>query len=166
MIVTPVPIPDISPAHPPAAQLNVNRVSAVKEREARQQDRRRQRDGQPQEGQRHGRSVFDDIVDEVDPTGSLAPDHLERLQQNLRGLVRDGAPMAEPQPGMELAHIVDHLAPQHAGLSDAERLENARLADALRQCLAVNSDGARKISTYLQALLAQNAEIHHVELTV
>ncbi|MEA1675242.1 hypothetical protein [Nitrospirillum sp. BR 11163] len=164
MIVAPVPVLDLGPAQPPAATLHVDRVGAVQEREARQRDRRRRQT--PEEGRRHGRSLFDDIVDEADPTGALEPDHEERLRQNLRGLVRSGTRVAPPAAGQELAHVVDHLAPQHAGLSDAERLENARLADALRQCLAVHSDGARKISTYLQALMAQSGEIHHVELTV
>jgi hypothetical protein len=164
MIVAPLPVLDLSPAQPPAATLHVDRVGAVQEREARQRDRRRRQT--PEEGRRHGRSLFDDIVDEVDPSGTLGPDHEERLRQNLRGLVRSGTQVAPPAAGQELAHVVEHLAPQHADLSDADRLENARLADALRQCLAVHSDGARKISTYLQALMAQNGEIHHVELTV
>ncbi|MDZ5648530.1 hypothetical protein [Nitrospirillum sp. BR 11828] len=164
IMIPPPPVLDLSPAHPPAASLHVDRVDAVQEREARQRDRRRRPPAEA--GQRHGRSLFDDIVDEADPTGALEPHHEERLRQNLRGLVRSGAPVAPPAPGQELAHVVEHLAPQHAELSDAERLENARLADALRQCLAVHSDGARKIASYLEALLAQNGEIHHVELTV
>lgn len=167
MIFVPAPVLDLSPAHPPASTLHVDRVGAIQDRGERERDRRRRRDPQQmEEGQRHGRSLFDDIVDEVDPTGALDPDHEERLRQNLRGLVRSGAKVPAPASGQELAHVVDQLAPQHENLSDADRLENARLADALRQCLAVHSDGARKISTYLQALMAQNAEIHHVELTV
>ncbi|WP_044560547.1 hypothetical protein [Azospirillum sp. B4] len=167
MIIAPIPVPDLTSAQPPAATLHVDKVGAVQDREERRRDRRRrQNPDQAEEGRRHGRSLFDDIVDEADPSGSLDPDHEERLRHNLRGLVRSGTKIPAPVAGQELAHVVDQLAPQHAHLSDAERLENARLADALRQCLAVHSDGARKISTYLQALLAQNGEIHHVELTV
>lgn len=42
--------------------------------------------------------------------------------------------------------------------------ESLRLAEQLRRCLSVHTDRARKISSYIQALLALTEDVHTLEL--
>lgn len=66
-------------------------------------------------------------------------------------------------------HVVAVLArpPLAAGpepLPPEAAEESLRLAEQLRRCLSVHTDRARKISSYIQALLALTEDVHTLEL--
>lgn len=62
-------------------------------------------------------------------------------------------------------HVVAALAPSDR-MDDEEIIppeeaeENMRLAEQLRRCLSLHTERARKISSYIQALLALTEEVH------
>ncbi|PWC37614.1 hypothetical protein [Azospirillum sp. TSO35-2] len=134
----------------------------------RQQERREQNPPNPQR-----RRLYDLLFDEVDQFDGLNDRQRDRLKANLRDhlTARAPPPAATPPPehdeeALAAAVLNDPAAavpvdPEHivraatgAGESQsAEDAETARLAQQLRDCLARNSDRARKVAVYLHLLL-------------
>lgn len=177
MIWPPIPTLDPKPASPPAPDPRVQRVRGVVAPASGEQGTADQGGGEQGKGggRRRSRqtpkppkrSLFDTVVDALSTTAELDAGHTDRLRSNLQKFVATGATATAPPlpPDPTPVELVAHLAPDHPSLSEAERTENARLAQALHQCLALHTDNARKISVYLHALLAQTREEHQVEVT-
>lgn len=177
MIWPPIPTPDTRPTSPSEPDPRVQRVRGVvapaggKQGAADQNAGKRGAGGdrrRPAPAEKPGkRRLFDAVVDALSTTAELDADHTDRLRSNLRKFVATGGTTAVPPlpPDPTPVELVAQLAPDHPSLDETERAENARLAQALRQCLALHTDNARKISVYLHALLAQTREEHQVEVT-
>jgi len=136
------------------------------ERHDREQERR---DHNPPNPQR--RRLYDLLFDEVDQFDGLDERQRTRLKDNLRSHLSSRAPPppAAPPPvhhdeeALAEALLKDPAAevpvdPEHivqAAIAAAPELdpETARLAEQLRDCLARNSDRARKVAVYLHLLL-------------
>ncbi|GLR78007.1 hypothetical protein HUE56_16160 [Azospirillum oryzae] len=143
-----------------------SRRNSRQERHHREQERR---DHNPPNPQR--RRLYDLLFDEVDQFDGLDERQRTRLKENLRSHLSSRAPPppAAPSP---VHHDEDALAeallkdpaaplpvdPEHivqAAITAAPELdpEAARLAEQLRDCLARNTDRARKVAVYLHLLL-------------
>lgn len=136
------------------------------ERHDREQERR---DHNPPNPQR--RRLYDLLFDEVDQFDGLDERQRTRLKDNLRSHLSSRAPPppAAPPPvhhdeeALAEALLKDPAAevpvdPEHivqAAIAAAPELdpETALLAEQLRDCLARNSDRARKVAVYLHLLL-------------
>lgn len=147
----------------------------------------------PDDRNRRRRHLFDILMQEVDEIPDLEPTAKERLRSNLRqfaGYVEEEPPRrasppprpkAEPNPPhllddhrLHAEHVVATLAlGQAAGTDEGGRTdptqdeaaaEALRVAEQLRRCLAVHSERARKISSYIHAIQALTSEIHTLEV--
>lgn len=143
-----------------------SRRNPRQERHDREQERR---DHNPPNPQR--RRLYDLLFDEVDQFDGLDERQRTRLKDNLRSHLSSRAPPppAAPPPvhhdeeALAEALLKDPAAevpvdPEHivqAAIAAAPELdpETARLAEQLRDCLARNTDRARKVAVYLHLLL-------------
>lgn len=143
-----------------------SRRNPRQERHDREQERR---DHNPPNPQR--RRLYDLLFDEVDQFDGLDERQRSRLKDNLRSHLsrRAPSPPAAPPPvnhdeeALAEALLKDPAAPvpvdpEHivqAAIAAAPELdpETARLAEQLRDCLARNTDRARKVAIYLHLLL-------------
>lgn len=143
-----------------------SRRNPRQERHDREQERR---DHNPPNPQR--RRLYDLLFDEVDQFDGLDERQRTKLKDNLRSHLSSRAPPppAAPPPvhhdeeALAEALLKDPAAevpvdPEHivqAAIAAAPELdpETARLAEQLRDCLARNSDRARKVAVYLHLLL-------------
>ena len=143
-----------------------SRRNPRQERHDREQERR---DHNPPNPQR--RRLYDLLFDEVDQFDGLDERQRTRLKDNLRSHLSSRAPPppAAPPPvhhdeeALAEALLKDPAAavpvdPEHivqAATAAAPELdaETARLAEQLRDCLARNTDRARKVAVYLHLLL-------------
>lgn len=143
-----------------------HRRNARQERHDREQERRDQNPPNPQR-----RRLYDLLFDEVDQFDGLDERQRTRLKDNLRSHLSRRAPPPPPGPS-PVHHDEEALAeallkdpaapipvdPEHiveAVTAAAPELdvETARLAEQLRDCLARNTDRARKVAVYLHLLL-------------
>ncbi|WP_042697573.1 hypothetical protein [Azospirillum sp. B506] len=135
-----------------------------------QQDREQERRGQsPPNPQR--RRLYDLLFDEVDQLDGLDDHQRTRLKDNLRSHLSRRAPPPPPSPppphpdeeALAEALLKDPAAPisidpEHivqaaTAATPAQDPETARMAEQLRDCLARNTDRARKVAVYLHLLL-------------
>ncbi|WP_434613141.1 hypothetical protein [Azospirillum sp. B2RO_4] len=143
-----------------------SRRNPRQERHDREQERR---DHNPPNPQR--RRLYDLLFDEVDQFDGLDERQRTRLKDNLRSHLSRRAPPPPPSPppvhhdeeALAEALLKDPAAPvpvdpEHivqAAVAATPELdaETAQLAEQLRDCLARNSDRARKVAVYLHLLL-------------
>ncbi|MBP2303037.1 hypothetical protein [Azospirillum picis] len=155
----------------------VERAGSATDRNHRRDPRREQRDREqerrdqnPPNPQR--RRLYDLLFDEVDQFDGLDDGQRTRLKDNLRSYLsrRTAAPPSttplpphQDEAALAEALLGDPAAPLPV---DPERIvraataaaahadpETARLAEQLRDCLARNTDRARKVAVYLHLLL-------------
>lgn len=177
-----------NPFIPPAPQAPVvprpdNRVSGVQPIKEEQQKR------SGQDPNRRRRRMFDALMEEVEALPGLEKDQRQTIRDNLREFVRKevSKPQEERQhPPQHDAHHDDHIEhlvkavtpepPAQGTLFDfgpdippvvaPETQKSKQLADQMRRCLKLRTDTAKKISSYIHALLAVNHEQHLVEIDV
>lgn len=135
------------------------------ERHDREQERR---DHNPPNPQR--RRLYDLLFDEVDQFDGLDERQRARLKDNLRSHLsrratlptaqtpvhHDGEALAEALLKDTAAPIPvdhEHIVEAVTAAAPEQDEETARLAEQLRDCLARNTDRARKVAVYLHLLL-------------
>ncbi len=78
----------------------------------------------------------------------------------------EAPPAADPHADHVVAALVPVFDPSEPVEGEALPLdaeENARVAEQLRRCLSLHTERARKISSYIQALLALTEEVHTLQ---
>ncbi|CAO3421473.1 hypothetical protein [Azospirillum endophyticum] len=140
------------------------------EQREREQERRDQTSPNPQR-----RRLYDLLFDEVDQLDGIDERQRTRLKDNLRShLSRStptsaaaptAAPLAVPHDEEALAEALlkdptaplpvdpEHIIQAATAATPEQDPETARLAEQLRDCLARNTDRARKVAVYLHLLL-------------
>ncbi len=144
----------------------VERSGNATERHYQRNPRQERRDRHPPNPQR--RRIYDLLFDEVDRLDELDEQQRTRLKANLRDHLTANAPppAAQPPPPDRdeeaLANRVledptaripidtDHIV---KAATAPDTADNAVLAKQLRDCLARNTDRARKVAVYLHLLL-------------
>ncbi|SMH58809.1 hypothetical protein [Azospirillum agricola] len=150
----------------------VQRTGSATEREQQRNPRQERRDRNPPNPQR--RRLYDLLFDEVDRFDGLDEPQRARLKSNLRAHLTARPPPATPPPAHEADgetltkrllespsagvpvdhdHIVQAAVGGPAEATPEDAADNAILARQLRDCLARNTDQARKIAVYLHLLL-------------
>ncbi|CBS86777.1 hypothetical protein [Azospirillum lipoferum] len=143
-----------------------SRRNPRQERHDREQERR---DHNPPNPQR--RRLYDLLFDEVDQFDGLDERQRTRLKENLRGHLarRAPAPTTAPpplhhdeeaiaeallkDPAAPLPVDPEHIVQAATAAAPDQDAETARMAEQLRDCLARNTDRARKVAVYLHLLL-------------
>lgn len=142
-----------------------HRRNPRQEQHDREQERREQHPPNPQR-----RRLYDLLFDEVDQFDGLDEHQRTRLKDNLRShLTRRILPSAAtsaPQhdeealaeallkdPAAPLPVGPEHIVQAATAAAATSDPETARLAEQLRDCLARNTDRARKVAVYLHLLL-------------
>ncbi|MFP5513048.1 MAG: hypothetical protein ACLGJC_08205 [Alphaproteobacteria bacterium] len=143
-----------------------SRRNPRQEQHDREQERR---DHNPPNPQR--RRLYDLLFEEVDQFDGLDERQRARLKENLRGHLSQRAPAptgAPPQvhhdeeaiaeallkdPAAPLPVEPEHIVQAATAAASDQDAETARMAEQLRDCLARNSDRARKVAVYLHLLL-------------
>lgn len=143
-----------------------SRRNPRQERHDREQERR---DHNPPNPQR--RRLYDLLFDEVDQFDGLDERQRTRLKENLRGHLsrRAPAPTAAPpplhhdeeaiaeallkDPAAPLPVDPEHIVQAATAAGPDQDAETALMAKQLRDCLARNTDRARKVAIYLHLLL-------------
>lgn len=138
-------------------------------RQERHDRERERRDHNPPNPQR--RRLYDLLFEEVDQFDGLDERQRTRLKDNLRShLSRRAPPPAAAQPAVHhdeeaLAEALlkdpaaplpvdpEHIVEAVTAAAPEQDEETARLAEQLRDCLARNTDRARKVAVYLHLLL-------------
>ncbi|MBP2226964.1 hypothetical protein J2847_000231 [Azospirillum agricola] len=149
----------------------VQRTGSATEREQQRNPRQERRDRNPPNPQR--RRLYDLLFDEVDRFDGLDEPQRARLKSNLRAHLTARPPPATPPPAREadgetlakrllespasgVAVDHDHIvqaATSLAAVTPEDATDNAILARQLRECLARNTEQARKVAVYLHLLL-------------
>ncbi|MBY6261603.1 hypothetical protein EI613_06615 [Azospirillum sp. 412522] len=136
------------------------------EQREREQERRDQTPPNPQR-----RRLYDLLFDEVDQLDGMDERQRTRLKDNLRSHLSHRAPtsataptatphdeeaLAEgllKDPAASLPVDPEHIVQAATAAAPEQDPETMRLAEQLRDCLARNTDRARKVAVYLHLLL-------------
>ena len=157
----------------------VQRVGTATDRRQKRQGDDKRKDGETPHKRRR---LYDLLFEEIDHVPELAIHQRERLKNNIRAHLalraRDQTPLPTtlpPQPDAQTApqpqsggpkakadqpEELDHdrligiVAPTHEDLPPEELEQNAQLAAQFRDCLARNTEIARKVAAYLRILLS------------
>ena len=156
----------------------VERSGSATDRNHQRNPRREQRDREQERREQHPpnpqrRRLYDLLFDEVDQFDGLDEHQRTRLKDNLRSHLSRRVPPSPPGAALAPQHDEEALAeallkdpaaplpvdPEHivqaatAAVMSEPDPETARLAEQLRDCLARNTDRARKVAVYLHLLL-------------
>lgn len=143
-----------------------HRRNPRREQQDREQERR---DHTPPNPQR--RRLYDLLFDEVDQFDGLDERQRARLKENLRSHLSRRAPPPPPSlppvhhdeealaeallkdPAAPIPVDPEHIVRAATAAAPEQDPETVRMAEQLRDCLARNTDRARKVAVYLHLLL-------------
>jgi hypothetical protein len=154
----------------------VERAGSATDRNHRRNPRREQQDRE-QERRDHNppnpqrRRLYDLLFDEVDQFDGLDERQRARLKENLRSHLSRRTPPPSPSlppvhhdeealaeallkdPAAPIPVDPEHIVQAATAAAPEQDPETVRMAEQLRDCLARNTDRARKVAVYLHLLL-------------